>query len=321
MLGLLTDIKKQYEQKENCALAVVVDVDGSAPRGAGAYMLVTAKGRAWGTIGSGITEYEAQCKAQEQIAAKRNKLCTFSLTPQENKMCGGMQMVLLHYLDMQEEESRANIAELIALVESGKSFWLQVPYVTGKLEFSAERLEAEGISGHCGNVELNSKLYYVEEFNYDGMVYIFGGGHVAQELVPVLSHVDFRCVVIDDRAEFANGELFPAAVDTLQADYNNLEHYLQIQANDYLVIMTRAHTYDTEVERFALKTEASYIGVMGSKFKARMTEAKLLDEGYSEWDISRVITPIGLDINSETPAEIAISIAAQLIQERAKRYK
>lgn len=317
MLGLFTALQKEYNKQEDCVLAVVIGTTGSAPRGAGAYMVVNAFGRVWGTIGGGETEYEAQCQAQKQLELQRNKLCTYNLTPQAEKMCGGMQIVLLNYVDMHSRTSREHMAKVLELAASGNPFNLYIPYVAGSLQ----ALLVHGAGDVHRTAEFDKEQYYQEQFNYDGTVYVFGGGHVAQELVPVLSHLDFRCVVVDDRPEFANKELFPTAATAFPVDYTRLDNYLQPQERDYLCIMTRAHTYDTEVERFALHTAAGYIGVMGSKFKAQMTRTKLLEEGFSEADIARVITPIGLSINSETPAEIAISIATQLIQERARRYK
>ena len=85
------------------------------------------------------------------------------------------------------------------------------------------------------------------------------------------------------------------------------------------MVMTRGHVHDANVERYLLTTPVGYIGIMGSKNKADMARAALLADGYSEQQLARVITPIGIDIGSETPAEIAVSIAAQLIQTRAER--
>ena len=95
---------------------------------------------------------------------------------------------------------------------------------------------------------------------------------------------------------------------------------MNLQQSDYAAVMTRGHLHDADVERFLLNTDTGYIGVVGSRRKAQLTRETLLAEGYSRQQLDRIITPIGLDIGSETPAEIAVSIAAQLIQERATRY-
>ena len=160
---------------------------------------------------------------------------------------------------------------------------------------------------------------HAEQFSYDGKVYIFGGGHLAQELVPVLSHLGFRCIVSDDREEFTKPELFPGAEEIRLIDFGKLEETFTIHPEDYIVVVTRGHLCDTDAERFGLKTPAGYIGVVGSRKKTKFVTDKLLAEGFTEEQLARVTAPIGIEIGSETPAEIAISIAAQLIEVRSKK--
>ena len=173
--------------------------------------------------------------------------------------------------------------------------------------------------GHCRILEENGQKIYAEEFCYDGRVYIFGGGHLAQELVPVLSHLGFWCMVLDDREEYTDHSLFPGVQETKTVDFTALSQILEVKLEDYLVVVTRGHRCDADVERFALRTPASYIGVVGSKRKTRYVREKLASEGFTEEELDQVYAPIGIEIGSETPAEIAISIAAQLIQVRADK--
>ena len=179
--------------------------------------------------------------------------------------------------------------------------------------------DALPLKKHQGYYELDGLEYYAEQYNYDGRVFVFGAGHVARELVPLLSHLGFTCVVIDDRAEFADPAVFPTAHKVQQADYTKLEQVCSPHCKDYAVVMTRGHIHDANCERFLLNTPVGYIGVMGSKNKAKLAREALLADGYSEAQLERITTPIGLDIGSETPAEIAVSIAAQLIKVRSRR--
>ncbi|MCL2699928.1 MAG: xanthine dehydrogenase accessory protein XdhC [Defluviitaleaceae bacterium] len=151
-----------------------------------------------------------------------------------------------------------------------------------------------------------------------GTVYIFGGGHVAQALVPALAAVDFRCVILEDREDFCRPELFPLAEEALLIDNSRVSDYITVSADDYVVIVTRGHKDDQSVLAQALKTPARYIGMIGSKSKSAHVFANLREAGFTEDDIKRVITPIGLAIKAETPEEIAVSITAQLILERAE---
>ena len=161
--------------------------------------------------------------------------------------------------------------------------------------------------------------FYVEQINSSGKVYVFGCGHVAQELVPVLARVGFRCVALDDRPEFANEEVVRGAEKVLLVDFEHIGESVAIGPEDYICIMTRGHAYDTIVQAQALRTPACYIGVIGSKAKTAGVQRQLRTMGFTDEDFARITTPIGLDIKAETPAEIAISIAAQMIEVRAGR--
>ena len=143
---------------------------------------------------------------------------------------------------------------------------------------------------------------------------------MAQELVPVLSHVGFRCVVMDDREEFTKKELFPGAEEVICGDLQNIGDYMTIGNDDYVCVMTRGHAYDTVVQAQVLKCRPTYCGVIGSAFKAAGVRKTLKQEyGLLDEELNLVTTPIGLNIKGETPAEIAISIAAQMILHRAER--
>lgn len=158
-----------------------------------------------------------------------------------------------------------------------------------------------------------------EQFTRPGRVYIFGGGHVSQALVPALTAVDFRCVVLEDREDFCRPELFPGVEETRLIQNDDPAAYKDITSADYITIMTRGHKNDLIVQAQALKTPAKYIGVIGSRKKTAAVFAKLREIGCTDADLARITTPIGLDIRAETPAEIAVSVAAQLIMMRAEK--
>ena len=150
-----------------------------------------------------------------------------------------------------------------------------------------------------------------------GRVFIFGGGHVAQALVPALAAVDFRCIVLEDREDFCHPDLFPGVEETRLIQNDDPKTYADITAEDYVAVMTRGHKDDLTVQAQALKTPAKYIGVIGSRKKTAAVFARLREMGYSDADLARITSPIGLDIKAETPAEIAVSITAQLIMLRS----
>ena len=148
---------------------------------------------------------------------------------------------------------------------------------------------------------------------------ILGGGHISGYLCEFAAKTGFDVWVVDEREEFSNRERFPHAKKVICGKFTDVLPTLNINKNDYVAIVTRGHSCDADVERFALRTPASYIGVVGSKRKTQYVREKLLAEGFTNEELDRVHAPIGIDIASETPAEIAISIAAQLIQIRAEK--
>lgn len=151
-----------------------------------------------------------------------------------------------------------------------------------------------------------------------GRVLLFGAGHVARALAALLPALEFAYWVVDDRREFAVEQAFPGAEGVLCEEMAAAVNRLEPTGEDLIVIMTRGHEHDYEVLRQALATPAGYIGLMGSRRKIAMTRQRLEEEGFGPEQFARVSTPIGLSIGAETPAEIAVSVAAQLIAWRAE---
>ena len=317
MQKIFEAIKNELAKGKECLLATIIASSGSTPRGKGAYMVIGEAGRICGTIGGGSLEYNVILQGQRQISLRKNFLYEYILTMERSAelgmICGGTCTILYQYLC---QEDLPLMEKGLIISQSKEPYWLLLPVEEGKLQILQGAADFQG----DGLVTVGTTQYYAEQFNFDGKVYIFGGGHLAQEVVPVLSHLGFRCVVLDDREEFAKPELFSGAEEVLLADFKALQNVLQLTEKDYVAVMTRGHLHDADVERFVLNTPAGYIGVVGSRRKAQITRETLLGEGFSPEQLDRIITPIGLDIGSETPAEIAISIAAQFIQVRARRY-
>ena len=316
MKYLMEKVKEQVLMGNACYLVALIESEGSTPRSSGAFMLVNKNGFVAGTVGGGGMEYAAVLEAQKKLIEGETKsfLKRYDLTTAAVMACGGYCSLQFCYLPAVQETDM--LAEYILFRLKGKyPWWLLIPQGEGDIRVE----EGLFIKKHKGFYEQDGKEYYAEQYNYDGRVFIFGAGHVARELVPLLSHLGFKCVVIDDREEFAKPEVFPTAHKVLLADYTKLNEVCKLHCMDYAVVMTRGHVHDANCERFLLATPVPYIGVMGSKNKAKLAREALLSEGYSEKQLARIKTPIGLDIGSETPAEIAVSIAAQLIEVRSKR--
>ena len=336
MRELFHRLAEELKKGNNAVLVTIVASSGSTPRGAGARMLVTAQGRLRGTIGGGAVEYRSEQIAREALAARGSRGEHFQLRKNEvadlGMICGGDVDVYFHYIPAEDAETLALLAEIEGVFARSEQSWLITDITQG--ENGALTLYSKR-SGACGAAvpeevyqalesrpkqhHVDGRAYYSEKLLQAGKVYIFGGGHVAQELVPALARVGFRCVIIEDRREFVRPELFEGVEETRLLETDKLDTLLpEITEDDLICIMTRGHKDDLEVQRVMLKSPAYYIGCIGSKGKIAAVNAALMDYGYTETDIARITKPIGLDICSETPAEIAVSIAAQLIMARAK---
>ena len=148
---------------------------------------------------------------------------------------------------------------------------------------------------------------------------IFGGGHIARALVPLLYTVGFRPVVFDDRPQFAEVERFPQADQVICGDFTRIGDYLTVGPEDYVVIMTNGHEYDFQAQVQVLRGETAYVGVIGSRKKTAFVNRRLREAGISEEAIAFVHTPVGTAIKAVTPEEIAVSITGEMILVRATR--
>lgn len=155
---------------------------------------------------------------------------------------------------------------------------------------------------------------FIEPIVSPPTLYIFGGGHISLALAKIGKMLEFRTVVIDDSPEFANRERFPEADEVLVQDFKSASSQFQIDESSYIVIVTRGHLSDEMVLEWAIKTKARYIGMIGSKKKVKTVYSHLQSRGISQEMLKRVHAPIGLEINAETPEEIAVSILAEIIQ-------
>ena len=161
--------------------------------------------------------------------------------------------------------------------------------------------------------------YIIEPIHMRDKIFIFGAGHVGFQLARMAHITDFQTIVIDDREEFANRQRFPHADDVHVVDhFDHAFDNLAIDGKSYIVILTRGHLYDQIVLEAALKTDAAYIGMIGSRTKRDKIYANLEKKGISKETLSSIHSPIGLNINSETPAEIAVSIIGEIIQVRGE---
>lgn len=182
------------------------------------------------------------------------------------------------------------------------------------LEFTLDEESADGIGVLCGG----KVKIFVEPIQAIPTLYVFGGGHIAVPLVQFAKTLEFSVVVVDDRKEFANKDRFPLADEVKLGDFSTVTKSVDFREDDSAVIITRGHEHDELVLRECLSKgrRPRYIGMIGSREKVARTMSHLKDQGMSEQLLSKVRAPIGLDIGARTPAEIALSIVAEIIADR-----
>jgi xanthine dehydrogenase accessory factor len=177
------------------------------------------------------------------------------------------------------------------------------------LRFDLTEEDADESGLICGGI----MEVYVEPVLPDPMLFIFGAGHVGQCVAVTASELGFRISVIDDRVKYANSGRFPSAEVIYVEPWVDVFEKLPVNNSSYLLIATRGHREDLTCLRFALRSPAKYIGLLGSRRKIGLFIEALEKEGIDPSAFDRVFSPVGLSIGSETPEEIAISIAAELI--------
>nr|MBP7323308.1 XdhC family protein [Deltaproteobacteria bacterium] len=350
MHKLMQTMIHHLEEGEDVVLATVIDSSGSTPRSTGSQMVVCANGTIIGTIGGGLIEAEAMRLAREIFETGIAQTKTFELTgitaaTADRMICGGRMEILLECITARRENLEMVKALVEALQDKPKSYlvtdlgssedhrgmmkrcliqegsviWGEFLYPVSWLDSLVLRASKERLPKV---LEIETERFFVEPAVSSATVYLFGAGHVSQQVALVASMVHFRTVVLDDRSEFANQERFPQADEVkVVTSFNQAFADLQIDSESYLVIVTRGHLHDKAVLAQALRTDAGYVGMIGSRRKRDMVYQALLKEGFSQHDIDRVHSPIGVNIGGETPEEIAVSIVAELIKERSERNR
>lgn len=214
------------------------------------------------------------------------------------------------------QELRATGASAVATALSG-------PHLGEKWLFSQP---AEGIWRSCapqlaetantGLRSIGGTDYLVERFSARPTLTVFGGGHISVPICQLGAMLGFRVQVIDDRPDFARPDRFPEADRVICTPFSQAQQYLPQDANGYYVIVTRGHAGDQQCAELVLSRPFVYCGMIGSKKKVARSLEQLAKAGFSQAVLRRLHSPIGLPIGAQTPEEIAVSIAAELIQEK-----
>ena len=319
MRTILSRALAELNAHQSVVLVTIVAEQGSAPRGPGSQMLVGADGQLTGTIGGGQVERQSELLALSLLKERRSQIQHFALTQAGadslGMACGGNVTVLFQFISPEDTLWRSVLETALARLTAAQPGWLIL-----RTDGSAPALlDGEGMAllGSSGTAHLSKRCVLTEtDFSLPLPIgeraVIFGAGHIARALVPLLRSVEFRPVVYDDRPALA-------AERVVCGDFRNIAGTLPLSPEDYVVVMTSGHLHDLEIQEQILRQELAYVGVIGSRAKIAAVNARLREAGISEEKLRTVHTPVGSPIKAVTPAEIAVSITGEMIYERACR--
>ena len=301
-------------------------------------MLVFADGSQVGTLGGGCVEAEVKRRALQLLDHGQRELLTFQLDSNygwdDGLICGGRMKMLVDPLRPGDDLTFYNILQ--DQLTSGQPCTEAIVIDADKAGgLNGERylLNAEGLvlSG-SGTIpvglqtQLRDVLTRPRPYVEGGVSYlphlqrcrllIVGAGHVGQKVAELAADVDFDVWIVDDREEYCNPARFPQAQRLIVGPIDTALSGLDVGPNTFCLIVTRGHNHDEEALYHLAETTARYVGMIGSKRKIKLIFEDLLAEGVSRAALERVRAPLGLEIGSQTVAEIAISIVAELIAHR-----
>lgn len=337
------------ENRESFVMSMVINQSGSTPRDTGAKMIIRENEEIIGTIGGGLVEAEVQRLAKKAFEDKKSLTKKFVLNREDvaqmDMICGGNVTVYLKYVDAKirhfsdiykeacnaiEKHSKGWLITLLSKESSDEAcnqwFLKQDGTIKGDFLKHEDIKEIQRFSSQIKEVYIyvnnSNEEYMVEPMGNISRAYIYGAGHVGHKLAQLLSYVGFYTVVLDDREKFANKDRFSTADEIVVLDsFDGIFTNISIDKDCYIIIVTRGHQHDQTVLAQALRTNAGYIGMIGSRKKRNQIYENLTKEGFDVKEFERVYSPIGLEIEAETPEEIGVSITAELIKIRAKKTK
>ena len=306
-------IREELSVNNNVVLITVVERNGSSPGIVGFKMAVSETGEMKGSIGGGVMEYNMVELAKKE-AKNGNKKAFIKKqihNPEGGKdksglICSGEQTHVFIPLNKSDFEIINNIVIKLDIGDNGALSLSQ-----NGISFDENKILPDEIKYQFNN---ENHWEYKEQLGLKDTIYIFGAGHVSLPLSQIFRVLDFKVVVLDDRKDLSTFENNMFAHQKRIVDYKNIGNIVPENDRSFAVIMTVAHKSDALVLKQLVQKELKYLGMIGSKTKTKTIYENLIKEGVKEADLAKVDAPIGLSINSKTTAEIAISIAAKIIQ-------
>ena len=301
------NILNKLKDNKKVMLLFVASHKGSSPGKQGFKMMVADDGFLFGSIGGGLTEFNMVEKAKDllqKIATKPLLIKQVHRTNEPNSsgmICAGEQLVVLYPMN----PSLIKTLDLIIGEEKGI-----LTIAPESFEFNTETILKGEISFQKSDED---SWEYQENINRIPHLYIIGGGHVGLATSRLFSMLDFKVSLFDNRKNINTFEDNQDLDNKFIIDYENIADYIPEGEEAYIVVMTHNYKDDKLILKKLLESNFQYLGLLGSHSKIKTLINKMISKGFDEAVLSRIDAPIGIAINSQTPAEIAVSIAAKII--------
>lgn len=341
MRDILSDLDRWYTEGQQMALATVVQTWGSAPRRAGSRMVITSAGQFSGSVSGGCVENAVIEAALDSIKTDRAQLLHFGVADETawevGLACGGSIDIFVKPLDTNFFPSLRS-----AWMEETQS--VHVTVIRGSEHILGREMlvpEDGTVTGTIGNhrqkraLELASEVFlrgksqrilcdeetelFLELIAPPPMLVAVGGVHITVALMSMAKTLGYRTVVIDPRSVWGNEERFPDVDQLIQAWPRKAFQQLKLTRSTAVVMLTHDAKLDDPALKIVLDSPAFYVGALGSKGTNAKRRERLLDDGITEEQLSRLHAPIGLDIGAETPEEIALAILSEVVETHRKR--
>jgi len=307
-LTLWQFLHSKLQQHIPCALLTVLDCQGSTPAKTGSSMIISADNECYGTIGGGTIEYKLTKEVRRTLNNSSPKVQHTRIISHEiGMLCGGQQDIatcLLTTVDLPFIEqiiSQLRQNRSITLSLSPKGLAIDYPY-----EFPY-------------NFQNNEQWLFQKILGTEPRIFIIGGGHVSLALSQVLKFLEFHITIFDTRPHLTLLDNNPYAnVKITLKHYQELKTHITDSPQNYAIIMTHSHRTDEIALAQLYNKKLAYLGLMGSQRKIDILFSHLYQQGVKPEQLKHLHAPIGLHIGSQTPQEIAISIASELIIQKNK---
>ena len=335
---ILPDLDLWQSQGEEIAIATVVQVRRSAPRPPGARLCVTRNGRMSGSVSGGCVEADVYERAMQVLDNRAPEVATYGIADElgfeVGLSCGGSIDVLIEPFAVNDEwealrrcvendevaihaiglAPESLLGRKMVSLNAGRSVGSIAPSLDSVLTDEGDRLiQTGGTKVVTLPWEGEQAQVFLEALRPSPRLMIVGATHTAISLCRLATEVGFQVTIIDVRSALATPERFPDAVQIIHAWPEEALEQVPLDPYSSLVVLTHDPKFDIPALAGGLKSEARYIGAQGSRVTHEGRKQQLRQQGFSDADLARIRAPIGLDIGSRTPAELALSILAEVL--------